>query len=118
MFRASVTDTLDMDGLLRDLDQATRDSLASSMERVAATAQGEHAYKTQTGTLEGSTAAIPVTGSFIAGSIETGVEAGAEYASYVAAKTGDDFLQKALDSNLPDIESRLTDALDRVISRP
>lgn len=112
MWRATVTeDGLDVDIMLSRMDTAAREVLQDEMAQAAELARQDHAYTTRTGALEGSTQALPVTGSFSAGTLESGVEASMEYAEPVVARTGDDFVTRAVESRLPSLEDRLGDAL-------
>ena len=105
------------EAFIAELDVAVRDALETGMKRAAETARANHTFQNRTGTLEGSIHDVTPTGSFSAGNIEAGIEATADYASYVIANTGDDFLAAALDAEGPSIEDDVSDAIERVASK-
>lgn len=105
------------EALIAELDLAVKDALETGMKRAAETARSTHAFQNRTGNLEGSIHDITPTGSFSAGNIEAGIEATADYASYVIANTGDDFLAAALDAEGPSIEDDVSDAIERVAGK-
>ena len=97
---------------LPELETKVQETLKEHMRRAANRAQQNHVFQNQTGELEGSIRDLPVVGSFAGGTLETGITADADYTSHVIAKTGDDFLQRALD----DGERELELALEEVIA--
>lgn len=104
-----------IEALITKLEQAVISASDEAMTRAADRARSDHVFISRTGTLENSIAPIRMSGSFAADTLEAGIEATAEYSPYVIAKTGDDFLQRALDSEMADLESAIETAIAQAL---
>ena len=114
MFGLSFPDPPDFVAALPAVEAAARRALDDGMARVATRAAAEHVFVTRTGTLAASIVAVPATGGLASG-LDASVEATAEYADFVVASTGDDFLAAALDAELPAIERELEAAIQAAL---
>jgi len=103
------------DDVMRDAaraaETALKDAFSTHLDRVADAAKGSHVFRNRTGTLEASITPGSVTGGVDQGRLEGTVDAVAPYASYVVAKTRDDFLTNAAIASAPMLEQSLSYAL-------
>lgn len=97
--------------LVQRVDAAAETALREGLRRVAERARGDHTFRNRTGFLEASISEGPVTGSFSAGTLEGEVDASADYAEHVVARTGDDFIARAAEAEADRLADELADAI-------
>lgn len=96
------------------LNVRLKEACDRAMARAVEIARANHVFVNRTGELEGSISVVRATGDFSADNIEAGIEATAEYAAYVVAATGDDFIARAMEEAMRDFEREIDEALAAV----
>lgn len=109
--RVEAPTELSFDGVVLALDREVFLAVWRHAEAVAEYARGNHVFQNRTGTLEGSIQAKAPTGSFSDGTLEVEVVADADYAEFVVARTGDDFLANAAAALESQLEADLAAAV-------
>lgn len=69
--------------LVEIVEELAAEELRNISREAASIARNEHSYTNRTGKLQRSTRALPITGSFMAGTLSGGIEASADYAGFV-----------------------------------
>ena len=93
------------------VDAAAEGALREGLRRVAERARGDHTFQNRTGFLEASITDGPVSGRFTDGTLAGEVDASADYAEHVIARTGDDFIARAAEAEADRIADDLADAV-------
>lgn len=93
------------------VDAAAESVFREGLRRVAERARGDHVFRNRTGFLEASIGEGAVSGSFSAGTMEGEVNADADYAEHVVARTGDDFIARAAEAEAERMADDLADAV-------
>ncbi len=95
------------------LDDEMHAALAECAEVVATEAAQHHPYQNQTQALQDNTRAMPTNGSFMGGTLASGVIADTEYATYVDGNPRFKFLRPAYDRMLPRLSAIIQAAANR-----
>ena len=99
--------------LRESVEHEMREAARRSSQRLAQQARQDHPYQNRTGTLERSTIAVPPSGSFLAGTLQTAAVGNTPYASYLEARGEFAFLQPAWRAVEGQVDYDLQTALGR-----
>lgn len=122
MIAPHITFSLDVDDVaaearsfLRFLDAELADAIIQSSRNIAAHARDTHTFQNRTRDLERSIRALPLSGRASEGTLEGGVEAAMQYASYVEAWS--EYLGVSFLLHRDEIDRRCHDAVENAVFR-